>query len=78
MSPMKTRQDFFDCITWVYDGYSGIYAVNLDGEEVYRTKDARDRDLFIAQLKTLVIWNDMCRGFPRMMEMALAKSEDGL
>ena len=47
-------------MTWgtVYRDLAGgggfFYAVMLDGERVHETKDARDRDLFIAELKARI------------------------
>lgn len=38
-------------LTWSYSGQDKKYSIHLNGEEVYKTSDARDRDLFIAQLK---------------------------
>lgn len=38
-------------VTWSHFGRKDLFIVHLNGEAVYQTKDARDRDLFIAELK---------------------------
>ncbi len=63
----KTK-DFFDCITCQYDGADNYWRVFLDGHRVYMTKDSRDMDLFVAQLKGIVVWNDVMAGWPRFIK----------
>ena len=47
-------------IHYSYHGCDNAYRVHLNGEQVYWTKDARDRDIFIAELKARLILHQQC------------------
>ena len=53
---------FSDYVTWVSVGANSTYIIYFSNIEIYRTHDARDRDLFIAQIKGLWLWNLMFGG----------------